>query len=243
MPTITIDVPTRIADNFDTLDDLGRAIYEKFVIIHQQRSAVPLRETARFLGISYGAFCDLLDEEELYLHERYMRDTQKTIATCGICSQLGRVESRMLDSSTRSTFPTEAIRALGSAKVKDSSWKGSHSLLQCPECGTYYVHIPWEMVLYDGIDYEFEHYIRLPDPVSAAIGYLESLENNYHEVTFLGLTMPTNNRWEIGIEIFSPNIAESPQWFSNLTKTCKEEDGYIFSVKFHRESPNSECAG
>ena len=65
MPTVTIDVPVDIAERFDTLDDLRQTMYEDFIIEQRQRGNISLGRAAELLGISYGAFFDLLGQKGL----------------------------------------------------------------------------------------------------------------------------------------------------------------------------------
>ena len=66
MPTVTIEVPADIAESFSTLDDLRQTMYEDFVIEQRQRGNISLGRAAELLGISYGAFFDLLGEKGLF---------------------------------------------------------------------------------------------------------------------------------------------------------------------------------
>ncbi len=60
MPTITIDIPDDIAENFDTIDDLRQTLYEDFIIEQRQNGKISLSKAAELLGISYAEFFDLL---------------------------------------------------------------------------------------------------------------------------------------------------------------------------------------
>ena len=65
MPTVTIDIPTDIAERFDTLDDLRQTLYEDFVIEQRQRGNISLGRAAELLDISYREFFDLLGQKGL----------------------------------------------------------------------------------------------------------------------------------------------------------------------------------
>jgi len=65
MPTITIDIPDDIAENFDTLEDLRQTLYEDFIIEQRQNGKISLGKAAELLGISYTDFFDLLGRKGL----------------------------------------------------------------------------------------------------------------------------------------------------------------------------------
>jgi predicted HTH domain antitoxin len=65
MTSVTIDVPTDLAEQFATIDDLRQTVYEDFVIEQRQRGNISLGRAAELLGMSYGEFFDLLGEKGL----------------------------------------------------------------------------------------------------------------------------------------------------------------------------------
>lgn len=57
---ITIEIPDDIAENFNTIDDLRRTLYEDFIIEQRQSGKISLGRSAELLGIGYSEFFDLL---------------------------------------------------------------------------------------------------------------------------------------------------------------------------------------
>jgi predicted HTH domain antitoxin len=65
MTSVTIEVPTDLAERFATIEDLRQTVYEDFVIEQRQRGNISLGRAAELLGMSYGEFFDLLGEKGL----------------------------------------------------------------------------------------------------------------------------------------------------------------------------------
>lgn len=65
MATITINVPDKMLESFDSLEQVRETMYEDFIIEQRQRGNISLARAAELLGISYTEFFDLLGKKGL----------------------------------------------------------------------------------------------------------------------------------------------------------------------------------
>ncbi len=65
MPTVAIDIPDDIAENFDTLEDLRLTLCKDFIIEQRQNGKISLGKAAELLGISYTEFFNMLGRKGL----------------------------------------------------------------------------------------------------------------------------------------------------------------------------------
>lgn len=65
MATITIEIPDEIADQYASLDEIRRTMYEDFVIEQRQQGKFSLGEAAKLLNITYAEFFALLGKKGL----------------------------------------------------------------------------------------------------------------------------------------------------------------------------------
>ncbi len=60
MATITIEIPDEIADQYESLDEIRRTMYEDFVIEQRQQGKFSLGEAANLLNITYAEFFEMI---------------------------------------------------------------------------------------------------------------------------------------------------------------------------------------
>jgi predicted HTH domain antitoxin len=65
MATITIEIPDAIAEQYSSLDELRRTMYEDFVIEQRQQGILSLGEAAKLLDMTYAEFFMLLGRKGL----------------------------------------------------------------------------------------------------------------------------------------------------------------------------------
>ncbi len=65
MQTITVEIPEEILENFDSLDEVRKTMYEDFIIVQRQKGNFSLGRAAELLGITYTEFFDLLGRKGL----------------------------------------------------------------------------------------------------------------------------------------------------------------------------------
>ncbi len=65
MATITIEIPDAIAQQYSSLDEIRRTMYEDFVIEQRQQGIFSLGEAAKLLNITYAEFFMLLGQKGL----------------------------------------------------------------------------------------------------------------------------------------------------------------------------------
>ena len=65
MATITIEIPDDIANQYESLDEIRRTMYEDFVIEQRQHGTFSLGEAAKLLNITYTEFFHLLGQKGL----------------------------------------------------------------------------------------------------------------------------------------------------------------------------------
>lgn len=65
MATITIEIPDTIAQQYSSLDEIRRTMYEDFVIEQRQQGIFSLGEAAKLLNMTYAEFFMLLGQKGL----------------------------------------------------------------------------------------------------------------------------------------------------------------------------------
>ncbi len=65
MATVTIEIPDELAEQFNSVDEIRRTVYEDFIIEQRQRGNLSLGQAAELLGITYTEFFDLLGKKGL----------------------------------------------------------------------------------------------------------------------------------------------------------------------------------
>ncbi len=65
MATITIEIPDEIVNQYGSLDEIRRTMYENFVIEQRQQGIFSLGEAAKLLNITYAEFFELLGKKGL----------------------------------------------------------------------------------------------------------------------------------------------------------------------------------
>ena len=60
MATVTIEIPDELAEQFNSVDEIRRTVYEDFIIEQRQQGNLSLGQAAELLGITYTEFFDLL---------------------------------------------------------------------------------------------------------------------------------------------------------------------------------------
>ena len=65
MATITIEIPDEIANQFESIDEIRRTVYEDFVIEQRQQGKLSLGEAAKLLNLTYAEFFELLGKKGL----------------------------------------------------------------------------------------------------------------------------------------------------------------------------------
>jgi len=65
MAMITIEIPDELAEQFNSVDEIRRAVYEDFIIEQRQQGNLSLGQAADLLGITYTEFFDLLGKKGL----------------------------------------------------------------------------------------------------------------------------------------------------------------------------------
>ncbi len=58
--TISINIPDDILEDYQTLDDVRRAVYEDLIIEERQKGNISMGRAAQLLSITYTEFFDLL---------------------------------------------------------------------------------------------------------------------------------------------------------------------------------------
>ena len=65
MATVTIEIPDELAEQFTSVDEIRRTVYEDFIIEQRQKENLSLGQAAELLGITYTEFFDLLGKKGL----------------------------------------------------------------------------------------------------------------------------------------------------------------------------------
>ena len=65
MATVSIEIPDELAEQFNSVDEMRRTVYEDFIIEQRQQGNLSLGQAAELLGITYTEFFDLLGEKGL----------------------------------------------------------------------------------------------------------------------------------------------------------------------------------
>ena len=60
MATVTIEIPDELAEQFNSVDEIRRTVYEDFIIEQRQKGNLSFGQAAELLGITYTEFFDLL---------------------------------------------------------------------------------------------------------------------------------------------------------------------------------------
>jgi len=63
--TVSIEIPDSIVDKYTTLGELERCIYEDFIIGEFQKANLTIRESAKFLDLTYEGFIEWLADRKL----------------------------------------------------------------------------------------------------------------------------------------------------------------------------------
>lgn len=63
--TVNIQIPDMIAENYPTLDELQRGLYEDIIISEFQRGNLSIRDCAQLLDLTYEAFIEFLGKRKL----------------------------------------------------------------------------------------------------------------------------------------------------------------------------------
>jgi predicted HTH domain antitoxin len=63
MITVTIEIPDELVEQFNTIEEIRRTIYEDFIIEQRQRGNLSLSQAAGLLGITYTEFFELLGKK------------------------------------------------------------------------------------------------------------------------------------------------------------------------------------
>ena len=65
MTEVTIEIPDELAEQFNSMDEIRRTVYEDFIIEQRQQGNLSLGQAAELLGITYTEFFDLLGKKGL----------------------------------------------------------------------------------------------------------------------------------------------------------------------------------
>ena len=65
MATVTIEIPDKLAEQFNSVEEIRRTVYEDFIIEQRQQGNLSLGQAAELLGITYTEFFDLLGKKGL----------------------------------------------------------------------------------------------------------------------------------------------------------------------------------
>jgi predicted HTH domain antitoxin len=65
MATVTIEIPDELAEQFKSVDEIRRTVYEDFIIEQRQQGNLSLSQAAELLGLTYTEFFDLLGKKGL----------------------------------------------------------------------------------------------------------------------------------------------------------------------------------
>ncbi|MBI4531185.1 MAG: UPF0175 family protein [Candidatus Latescibacteria bacterium] len=65
MATVTIEIPDELAEQFNSVDEIRRTVYEDFIIEQRQQGNLSLSQAAELLGITCTEFFDLLGKKGL----------------------------------------------------------------------------------------------------------------------------------------------------------------------------------
>ena len=65
MATVTIEIPDDLAEQFSSVDEIRRTVYEDFIIEQRQQGNLSLGQAAELLDITYTEFFDLLGKKGL----------------------------------------------------------------------------------------------------------------------------------------------------------------------------------
>ena len=65
MTKVTIKIPDELAEQFNSVNEIRRTIYECFIIEQRQQGNLSLGQAAKLLGITYTQFFDLLGKKGL----------------------------------------------------------------------------------------------------------------------------------------------------------------------------------
>jgi predicted HTH domain antitoxin len=81
MATITIEIPDEFANQFASIDEIRRTVYEDFIIEQWQQGKLSLGEAAKLLNLTYVEFFELLGKKGLSFINATPEELQESYQT------------------------------------------------------------------------------------------------------------------------------------------------------------------